>query len=152
MFALGLGLAALTILLVVLWSPERQVRLHQEHLIRAVAKKDWARLAPFIADDYSDRWGQDKANALLAARTAFEQFIFLKITMEDPAVNATGEAGRVVTRFSVTGNGGPLAQIILERADELREPFTFDWQQRSWKPWDWALVRVEQRELQIPDL
>jgi hypothetical protein len=39
----------------------------------------------------------------------------------------------------------------VQRAEELREPFTFDWQQQSWKPWDWALVRIEQRELQIPD-
>jgi hypothetical protein len=39
----------------------------------------------------------------------------------------------------------------MEAAGDLREPFTFDWQQRSWKPWDWVLVRMEHRELQIPD-
>ena len=151
LLAASLALAALGLFLMALWSPARQVRLHQEGLLDAIADRDWKRLEPFIADDYSDRWGHDKANVLEAARLAFGQFIFLKIALDDPAVNVTGEAGRLVARLKISGKGGPLAEAVVEAAGNLREPFTFDWQQRSWKPWDWALVRMEQRELQIPE-
>jgi len=151
-FAAALAFVVVAFFLGALWSPERQVRLHQEDLLGAVADRDWKALAPFIADDYSDRWAQDKANMLAAAQEAFGQFVFLKIRMTDPAVSAAGETGRLMTRLSVSGQGGPLAQVVVEAAGELREPFTFDWQQRSWKPWDWVLVRMEQRELRIPEM
>jgi len=150
--ASGIALAAVALFLVALWSPARQVRLHQEGLLDAISDRDWKRLGPFIADDYSDRWGHDKANVLEAAGIAFGQFVFLKVTLHDPAVSVTGEAGRVVSRVVVGGKGGPLAEAVVAVADGLREPFTFDWQQRSWKPWDWALVRMEQRELEIPEM
>lgn len=150
--AAGVALAAVLFFLIALWSPARQVRLHQEGLLDAISDRDWKRLGPFIADDYSDRWGHDKGNVLETAGVAFGQFVFLKITLEDPAVNVTGEAGRVISRLNVGGKGGPLAEAVIAAAGDLREPFTFDWQQRSWKPWDWTLVRMEQRELRIPDM
>jgi len=152
LLAAGLAFAALGFFLIALWSPERQVRLHQEGLLDALAGRDWTRLGPFIADDYSDRWGHDKTNVLEAARLAFGQFILLKIALEDPAVNVTGEAGRLIARLNVAGQGGPLAEAVVEAAGDLRDPFTFDWQQRTWKPWDWVLVRMEQRELRIPEM
>jgi len=151
-FAAGIALAAMGLFLAALWSPERQVRLHQENLLEAVADRDWERLTRFMADDYSDRWGQDKANIIDAAREAFGQFVFLKISMEEPAVSAPNETGRVVTKLKVQGQGGPIAHAVVEEAAELRQPFTFDWQRQSWKPWNWALVRMDQRELEIPEL
>ncbi len=33
---------------------------------------------------------------------------------------------------------------------KLEKPFVFKWRHQSWKPWDWALVEIDQRELEIP--
>jgi hypothetical protein len=151
LFAVGLGLGALAIFLVVLWSPERQVRLHQEHLLSAISKKNWPRMASFIAEDYSDRWGHDKAFVLSAAHEVFGQFLFPKVTMDEPAIGIAGQTATVSARLQVTGQGSPIAQMIVERIEDLREPFIFRWQQRSAKPWDWVLVRFDQRELELPE-
>ena len=147
----ALALAALAVFLVVLWSPERQVRLHQKHLLAAVSKKDWPRFASFIAEDYSDRWGHDKTFVRAAAREVFAQFFVLEITMQNPAVSAGGGNGEVSARLVAKGTGSPVAQMVIEKLQELREPFTFRWRQRSWKPRDWALARVDQPALEIPD-
>jgi hypothetical protein len=37
-----------------------------------------------------------------------------------------------------------------DEVNALREPFTMTWRKKSWKPWDWELIRVEQPELRIP--
>jgi len=145
-----LALIGLAIFLVVLWSPERQVRLHQEHLLAAVSDKNWARVASFIAEDYSDRWGHDKAFVLQAAREVFAQFFALELSMENPVLNVRDVSGEVSARLIAKGSGGPFAQMAIDRLQSLPEPFTFRWQKRGWKPWDWTLTRVNHPTLEVP--
>lgn len=149
--AAALALVALALFLTALWSPERQVRLHQEHLLAAVSKKKWQRVAPFIAEDYSDRWGHDKAFVLGAAREAFSQFFVLEIAMQNTEMSVADGSGEVSARLIARGSGGPVAQLVIEKLQELREPFAFRWQKQSGKPWDWALVRVDQPTLEVPE-
>jgi hypothetical protein len=146
----AVALVALAVFLIVLWSPERQARLHQEHLLGAVSDKNWARVASFIAEDYSDRWGHDKTFVLQATREVFAQFFALELSMQDPVLSVRDGAGEVSARLIAKGSGGPFAQMAIDRLQSLPEPFTFRWQKRSWKPWDWALVRVDHPTLEIP--
>ena len=81
---------------------------------------------------------------------SFAQFFVLGITLENPEQSVSGKSGEVSARLLAKGSGGPLAQLVIERLQGLHEPFTFRWQRRSWKPWDWALVRVDQPTLEIP--
>jgi hypothetical protein len=146
----ALALAGLAVFLVILWSPERQVRLHQEHLLGAISDKNWARFAAFIGEDYSDRWGHDKAFVTQAAHEAFSQFFALEASMENPVLTVRDGNGEVSARVVAKGSGGPLAQMVVEKLQELREPFAFHWQKRSWKPWDWKLVRIDHPTLEVP--
>jgi hypothetical protein len=50
------------------------------------------------------------------------------------------------------GNGGPLAELAIQKAAALQQPFTIEWRQASWKPWHWVLVRVDQPELEIESI
>jgi len=143
-------LLGLAIFLVVLWAPERQIRLHQEHLLSAISDKNWARVASFIAEDYSDRWGHDKAFVTQAAREVFAQFFALELTMSQPVLSRRDQNGEVSGRLIAKGSGGPFAQMAIDKLQELREPFTFRWQKRSWKPWDWTLTRVDHPTLEVP--
>jgi hypothetical protein len=145
-----IALLGVALFLFILWSPERQVRLHQEHLLAAVSDKNWARVASFIAEDYSDRWGHDKAFVAAAAREVFAQFIALDLSMQNPMLNMRDGNGEVAARLIAKGSGGPFAQMAIDKLQELREPFTFHWQKRIWKPWDWKLTRLNHPTLEVP--
>lgn len=135
-----------------LWQPARQVQLHQANLLRAVEKRNWERFASFMADDYSDRWGHDKEFVVRESREVFRQFLFLTVRQEVRATTILDQKGTVVARIELTGSGGPLANVVRERVNALSEPFTFRWRQRSWKPWDWQLVQVDQPELDLSEM
>jgi hypothetical protein len=131
------------------WQPDRQVLRHTERFVTAVEDKDWKEAAALMADDYSDRWGLDKTEIVQRCREVFAQFIILDIEMRDPVASEAEGRGTASARLLLRGRGGPLGEMAVQRAAALREPFTFEWRQNSWKPWDWVLVRVDQPELEV---
>lgn len=139
------------IFLAVLWQPDRQVRLHQLHFLRSLEKRDWPRFATFVSEQYSDRWQHDKAFLLREPREVFRQFIVLGIEQEERSLFVAGGKGRIAAKLTITGNGGPFAELAKQRVNALAEPFTFRWVKQSWKPWDWQLVEVDQPELVFPE-
>jgi hypothetical protein len=144
----ALGVAAWCL---VRWQPERQVRRHTEQFLAALEDKDWQEMAGLIADDYSDRWGHDKATLVDRAKQAFAQFFVLTVQGSDLTVEEANAIGTAQVHVSITGRGGPLADLVISRAAELKEPFSFTWRQASWKPWDWKLIRTDQKELEVPE-
>ena len=149
---LALGLAALAILifLALLWQPERQVRLHHEHFLKAVGKRNWQAVGKFIAAEYHDRWGHDKENVLAQSAQVFGQFLFCEIQSEDRSLAVENGSAAVSARILLGGTGGPIAEYAKQRVSALTEPFVFKWTRQSWKPWDWVLTEVDQPELTIP--
>jgi len=132
-----------------LWQPARQVRRHTAHFLKAVEGRSWDTAGGFVAEDYSDRWGHDKENVLADARAVFAQFLFLTIQAEPEDATVTGGSAEIRSPVKLAGRGGPLAELVVGRVNGLRAPFVFTWQQRSWKPWDWQLVRLDHPELEI---
>jgi len=133
------------------WQPDRQVRRHTEQLLAAIEDKHWQEMAGLMGDEYSDRWGHDKATLVDHSKQAFAQFFVLTVTGSDLEVEESNGIGRARTHVAVTGRGGPLADLVLSRATELKQPFSFTWRQASWKPWDWKLIRIDQPELEVPE-
>ena len=152
MFGIAAALLAMALWCAWLWQPERQVRLHQRSLLRAVSKRDWPRVAELMADNYSDRWGHDKTIALDRAKQVFGQFMFLTIRADPPGAESIDPGGKWSARLVVEGRGSPIADAVEQRVAALRDPWIFTWVQQSWKPWDWTLTRVEQAELEIPEI
>jgi hypothetical protein len=133
------------------WRPTRQVRLHQEHFLTAIEDRHWKQAAPFLSADYHDRWGQTKSVVLLRLSQVFGTF--LACGLQETAVSAAraNDGALVLTsRVRIVGSGGPIAQMVMQQSESLHAPFTFKWKHESWKPWDWALVEVDQPELEIP--
>ncbi len=135
--------------LLCLWylRPVQQVRLHQKHLIQAYQGRDWEKVSGFLDANYADRWGHDKAFVLQASREVFAQFVTLEIGSDVADVTTDGQKGQVSTMVRLKGMGGPGAEIVKEHVNGLQKPFTFEWARKSWKPWEWTLVRVDQPEL-----
>lgn len=134
-----------------LWQPSRQLRRHTEKLLAAVEDQNWRKMADIMANDYSDRWGHDKATVGEHTRQVFAQFFVLTVQGTDLEVEEADAVGTVRVQIAIKGRGGPLADIVIARVAELKEPFAFTWRQGSWKPWDWKLIRVDQPELEITE-
>ncbi|MDB6172609.1 MAG: hypothetical protein JWL59_1920 [Chthoniobacteraceae bacterium] len=142
---------ALVVYLVLLWQPERQVRLHQIHFLQAVEKRDWPRFSNFIANNYSDRWQHDKNYLLAESRNVFQHFFILSISSEEIGIAGSNSAFTVRERLRMEGSGSPVAQFILQRVNGLADPFLFQWQKQSWKPWAWKLTQIDQPALELPE-
>ena len=142
-------LAALALYAAWLWQPARQVRLHTAHFLGAVERRQWDRAQAFVADNYSDRWGHDKEFVLRETREVFRQFIFVSIQHDLAAPTFAGADAEIRTPLRLVGSGSPIAQMVVEKANTLRAPFTFTWHRAGWPPWAWQLTRVDQPELEL---
>ena len=149
-FALPVTALIATHLLTLHWLPGRQVRLHQEHLLRSVEDRNWKKVNAFVSTDYRDRWGQTKQVVLTRLPQVFGNFLACGVQGTPISQTWSGGACVIQSRIHIVGSGGPIAQFVIQQSESLREPFVFKWRRQSWKPWDWALVEVDQPELEIP--
>ena len=148
----GLAAFAIAIYLALLWQPARQVRLHQRHLLKSVEKRNWQAVGKFIGAEYRDRWEHDKENVIGQSAQVFGQFLFCNITAEEHSLALADGAGAIGVRLTLGGTGGPIAEYAKQRVNSLTEPFVFKWAHRSWKPWDWELIAVDQPQLDIEEM
>lgn len=139
--AVAAALLAVGLWLAWLWQPERQMRLHTATLIKSIERRNWSKVQDLLADNYSDRWGHDKNFVVGGLHQVFGSFVFLKIEHKNQAVDV--DAGRTVTRVKMSGQGSVVAQYVMAKVNGLTAPFTFTWQKRSGKPWDWHLTAVD---------
>jgi len=143
----AVAFVALALFLLWLWKPERQVRLHTSHFLKNVERRNWDRARDFLAPGYTDRWQHDRDTAMGDAREAFRQFLFLTVENHTDSCDMDGDHATAHTVVRISGSGGPVAQLVMERVNDLHSPFLFVWHKASWKPWDWELERVDHPEL-----
>lgn len=148
----GLGFAvAFGVYLIWLWLPEHQIQRHSENLFHSIENKDWARLAEFIANDYHDQWGHDRAQVLERSHEVFQFIRDLRINMSPVAIRIDGHTAYSTGRINISAEESEISGMIKERVNSLKEPFTLEWRHGSAKPWDWKLVRVSNPKLEIPE-
>ena len=123
--------------------------LHQAHLRQAVEARNWTRVTALVDPAYGDRWGYTRTTGLAEARQWLGQFFALTITAEPAGEQLSAEGGRVTERWKIDGTGSEAASMVKDRLNGVSAPFVFQWKHRSWKPWDWALIRVENPELDL---
>ena len=141
---------ALGIYLFWLWQPERQVRLHTEHLLAAVEGHDWEDLAEFVDGSYQDQWGNDRPLLLARLREILSYTRDLRIeTLGGGVSRLTSEEAEWSTRVAIEAEEGELTALIKARVNGLETPFVFHWRHASGKPWDWKLVRVSNETLDL---
>ena len=131
-----------------LWQPERQLELHSTHLLAQIEKKNWKNVGEFIANNYEDRWGDDRALLLERLREVFRAIPNARIEATNPTVRAENGRGSWSAIIRIKGTG-QFADLIEARVNSLDEPFEFEWQQGATWPWDWKLVSVRNSALEI---
>jgi len=149
-YAGALAALILGIYLFQLWQPERQVHLHSTHLATALEENDWAEVASFLAADYHDQWGHDRATVLTNLRQVLHYARNLRIEAQRTITIANGREGSWSSRIAIAANDNEVAAMIKARINVLEEPFELSWRRESWKPWDWKLVRVSNPALELP--
>lgn len=146
-----LALAGAALFLLWLWQPERQVKLHQKHLIGAVSDRNWKKVGRFLSPDYEDHWGFTRETAPQAGAQVFRHFFSLTVRAESEGLSVSKTEATIFNRLSLDGAGSAIAQEVVRRVNRLRRPFRFEWRRASSRPWDWQLVSVDQQELIIPE-
>jgi len=147
----GLAIAlCLGLYLVWLWRPERQVKRHTENLFRAIEHRNWEAAADFIAADYQDKWGDDRAHVLERLSEGFRYVRGLRIIASNPSVQV--ESLRAVWRGKIMlyTSDDDVMEVLDQRLNSLASPFELEWHHLSGKPWDWRLVRVSNPDFEIP--
>ncbi len=104
----------------------------------------------FVAPDYGDDWGDDRARLLTRLRLAGRFFFDLTITASEAQTQVNPPQGSWRARIRLSGRGEAAAEITT-RVNSLTSPFVLQWRRESWKPWDWKLVRVTNESLEIPE-
>ena len=161
-FYVGLSIALLVgLYLLWLWRPERQVRYHSEHFLRAIEHKNWTGVAEFVAADYQDQWGNDRARLLERTREVLRYLRSLRIEASNVTVKidnaetvgaregARSRRGYWTAVINIDGEQNELMAAVKEQVNTLTRPFELEWRRAS-KPWDWKLVRVSNPSLQLP--
>jgi hypothetical protein len=134
-----------------LWQPERQLLLHQAHLRAAVERRDWGRIESLVDPAYADRWGYTRESGLREARQWLGQFFALTITATPAGDSLNANGGTVSEQWKIDGTGTEATGMVKDRLNSVTAPFVFQWKHGSWKPWDWTLIRVDNRELNLSD-
>ena len=107
-------------------------------------------MAGMMAEDYRDRWQQDKAMVCERSREVFGQFVMLTVERDSRGLRAESGSWFLTEKLRLKGIGGPLAMAARDAVNALHEPFVTEWRQRSGKLWDWELKSVAHRELELP--
>jgi hypothetical protein len=116
----------------------------------ALESRNFENVSRTLADDYRDRWQQDKQIVMDRCQQVFGQFALLNIEREFVELHGLGEQWTLTEKVRLKGLGGPIAMAARDAVNALQEPFAMVWHRRSWKPWDWELKSVEHPALELP--
>jgi hypothetical protein len=133
-----------------LWQPQRQIELHNRHLLEQIERHDWKAVGEFIGDGYQDRWGNDRRLLLERLPRVFRALGETRIESGAATVRREEGDGFWTAKITVKGTG-EFADFIQSRVNSLDAAFEFEWQRGATWPWDWKLISVRNPELEISD-
>lgn len=131
-----------------LWQPQRQVELHNTHLLEQIEKHNWKAVGQFVGNTYQDRWGNDRTSLLQRLPQVFRALGNTQIEARDVAFRRDDGRGYWTAKITVTGTG-EFADFIQTKSELA--PFEFEWQRGATWPWDWTLISVRNPALEISD-
>ena len=141
------GLAG--VLLLVLFTalqlrPTVALAKRQASLLDGIERRSPPRIQRLVADDYTDRWGFTREDIVATMVDAGGQFLALVVTPEATTTRIDDQRAEITMRLVISGKPvGPAANEVTRQINQLKEPFVFTWEKKSFLPSSWRLVRVE---------
>jgi hypothetical protein len=141
--------SAMLVVAALLWAgfeltPGRRLERAQDRLLQAAGDGNWDRVRDLLDADYRDAWGQNREEAVTLASEILGNFLVLEILSEDTTVERRGREASISARLRLRGRGNAVGEEIISRANSLDSHFQFAWRRKSWKPWGWKLVSLNQ--------
>lgn len=128
------------------WRPANQVRKQQMALLLAGEKGSESKLNALISADYSDPWGLNKQQILMAFKDARQQFFVMQVVPSDVQLQLDGETATVTSMIEFRGTG-PYAEVLMKEINGLKSPWVFTWKKEGSLPWEWRLIRMENADM-----
>lgn len=128
--------------------PSNMITKKQAALISGIEKRSPSRIERLLAEDYTDRWGFDRQDAVATVVDVGSQFLTLVLNPEEMSVNRVEDRAVVTVRLRVGGKPvGPGGNEVTRRINGLKTPFVFTWEKQSFLPASWRLIRIENPDL-----
>ena len=127
-------------------SPARGVDRAWHGFLDDIEGNDIEDVAAVIDAEYADAWGLNREEVVKVVEAMRRQFLTCSITRDAGRERTMSEDKRRATIRAVVrvdGTGSPIAQMIVQASQQGEVRTTFEWVRRSWKPWDWTLVRID---------
>jgi hypothetical protein len=135
---------ALIIFVILQSRPSKMIAKKQYDLIVGIEKRSPGRIERLVAENYSDRWGFDREDAVGAIVDVGSQFLALVVTEDEKETVIDGKEATVTARLTFGGNPvGPAGHEVVKRLNQLDEPFVFTWKKGSLLPASWRVVRID---------
>ena len=127
-------------------SPARGVDRAWHGLLDDIEGNDIEDVAAVIDAEYADAWALNREEVVKVVEAMRRQFLTCSIMRDAGRERTMSEDNRRATIRAVVrvdGTGSPIAQMIVQASQQGEVRTTFEWVRRSWKPWDWTLVRID---------
>lgn len=130
---------------------ESQVQRRAEKFRLAIADKNPEKARRMVSERYRDKWDMNPDELGLAVKDVTSQFLSLTVQWVDPVIVAADGKATITARAKVDGRPlTPVGNMMLNAANQLREPFVFRWEKEGWWPWTWRLVAIENVDYEFP--
>lgn len=126
----------------------KQAEKRHRDLFAEASQRDWATAATFLASGYEDQWGNRPDEAISLAKELCAGFLVLDIQWETLEVSVNGDIAKVRGHARMEGNGMGVSQMVMTKVNQMQEPWVFTWRKEGWKPSDWKLQSVTNKELE----
>lgn len=145
--AVNLAISAIWFVWPFLKSGKTQALDQHQRLVSVVAHRNWKQTLALLADDYHDTWDMKREEAISVGHEILQSFIVLNLEWQTASITIDGNTATVSGMIKISGSGLGFTSEIINKVNNLHEPFIFIWRKDGWKPGDWRLVKLTQPEL-----
>jgi hypothetical protein len=116
----------------------------QAALFDGIERRNPGRIQRLVAEDYTDRWGFSRKEIVTSLVDVGSQFLTLVVKPEDGHLEIGDGTATFTTKLTIGGKPlGPVGQEATRQLNQLKQPFVFTWEKKSFLPASWKLIRVE---------
>ncbi len=132
-------------------SDSAQVLKQHERVLGLASDQKWLAVTEAMALEYEDQWSMNRADSVALAEELLAGFIILDIEWNTAEVTVNGNIAIIRGTAKLTGRGlGPGNQYVMDRVNELKEPWVFTWRKDSTGPRGWKLLSLRNNGLGGP--
>lgn len=146
--------AAVVLVVWLLWpyfeSTKAQVLRQHARVLALASDRDWEAVTESMALEYEDQWSLNRGDSVKLAEEILMGFITLDIEWTTTEVTINGNIAKVRGTAKLRGRGLGASQMVMDRVNEVKEPWVFTWRKDGSGPRGWKLLSLRNTGLGGP--